>query len=201
LFLRAFALKPSLDFVSAEKRLCFHGNNLNDNRMFFRKKKSAAKFVPVALPAPAEPDMDSRKKVLVIDDDPVIVKAVTLALHARGYRVLSALDGAEAIDVFREKNPDVLLVDVHLPPDAATEGAVLSDGFQVTRWLQLANSRKVPTIIMSGSDKPEFKRLAASLGAVCFMTKPLNSATLVKAIEVALVSRGPKGHEFDRKTA
>ena len=63
--------------------------------MFFRKKKSAAKFVPVALPAPAEPDMDSRKKVLVIDDDPVIVKAVTLALHARGYRVLSALDGAE----------------------------------------------------------------------------------------------------------
>jgi len=167
--------------------------------MFFRKKKP--NFVPVALPAPTEPEVDSRKKVLVIDDDPVIVKAITLALHAKGYRVLSALDGAEAIDVFQEKNPDVLLVDVHLPKDAASEGAVLSDGFQVTRWLQLANTRKVPTIIMSGSDKPEFKRLAASLGAVRFLAKPLNSAVLVSSIEAALADREPGSGQFERKTA
>ncbi|HXT13947.1 MAG TPA: response regulator [Candidatus Angelobacter sp.] len=159
-----------------------------------------SEFVPVVLPAPAEAAEETSspcKKVLVVDDDPVVVKALTLTLHAKGYKVLSALDGAEAISIIRDKNPDVLLVDVGLPPDIASGGAVLSDGFQVTRWLQLANAKKIPTIIISGSDRAEYKRKAAALGADGFMAKPINKDLLFDSIEAALSRPSVVGNGFE----
>jgi two-component system KDP operon response regulator KdpE len=169
--------------------------------MFFWKKKPAVnQFVPVVLPAPvemADEASEPRKKVLIVDDDPVVVKALTLTLHAKGYQVLSALDGAEAISVIRDKEPDVMLVDVGLPPDIASGGAVLSDGFQVTRWLQLANAKKIPTIIISGSNKVDYKRRAVAVGADGFMAKPINKDVLFDSIEAALSRPAVVGDGFE----
>ncbi len=166
---------------------------------FFRKKKAArAGFVPVILPDPAQPeDVQSddaqpenenahRKKVLVVDDDAVVAKALSLTLNARGYEVLCATDSAQAIQMVRDQDPDVMLVDVGLPPDIAMGGANFADGFQVTRWLQLANSRKIPSIIISGSNKPAYQRQAMAAGAEAFLAKPLNNDVLVESIESAL---------------
>jgi CheY-like chemotaxis protein len=120
--------------------------------MFFWKKKAAkAEFVPVILPDLIDPNAPC-KKILIVDDDAVTVKTLSLTLNAKGYKVLIAGDGAQAISMVREENPDMMLVDVGLPPDLG--GARLCDGFEVTRWLQRTNARKIPAIIISGSDKP-----------------------------------------------
>jgi DNA-binding NarL/FixJ family response regulator len=90
------------------------------------------------------------------------------------------------------------LVDVGLQPDLG--GARLCDGFQVAQWLQRAHARKIPSIIISGSDKPAYKRQAASVGAEAFMAKPLDSATLVESIELALATPAPVVESADALT-
>jgi CheY-like chemotaxis protein len=188
--------------------------------MFFWKKKSVrAEFVPVILPDPVQPEAPEeiaapnqnaapmlsaapienaapRKKVLVVDDDLVVARTLSLKLNARGYEVLCAGDAAQAIKLVREQDPDILLVDVGLPPDIAMGGANLTDGFQVTRWLQLANTRKIPSIIISGSDKPAYRRQAAAVGADGFLPKPINEQALMDSIECALALPAPVAEGF-----
>jgi response regulator NasT len=161
--------------------------------MFFFKKKSVrAEFVPVILPDPV--DESARKKVLVVDDDLVVAKTLLLTLHKRGYQVLCATDVSQAIKLMREQDPDIMLVDVGLSPEVS--GANLTDGFQVTRWLQLANTRRIPSIIISGSDKPAYRRQAAAVGADGFLPKPINEDALIDSIECALAQPAPAGEGF-----
>jgi two-component system KDP operon response regulator KdpE len=161
---------------------------------FFRKKKKATGFVPVILPDPE--GRVTREKVLVVDDDQVVAKALSMKLKAKGYDVVCASDCAQAIQMVREQNPDIMLVDVGLPPDIAMGGANLSDGFQVTRWLKLANTRKIPAIIISGSDKPAYRRQAAAVGADGFMAKPINGEVLLETVECALANPAPVAEGF-----
>src|ERR1700743_1480393 len=113
----------------------------DDISMLFRRKK-VAEVAPVPVPVQSttttgsEEAGEARKKILVVDDDPIIVKTLTLTLNARGYDVLSAVDAADAIGKMRDAKPDMLLVDVTLPPDCASGGVVPWNGFQVTQWLQ-----------------------------------------------------------------
>lgn len=167
-------------------------------KLFRRKKKAveAPAAVQVAeIKAELQKFVGPHKKILVVDDDPVMVKTLSMTLGSRGYRVLSAKDGAEAITLMREEKPDMLLVDVCLPPDVPNGGAVPWNGFQLTRWLQHVNTVKIPMIFMSGSDKEEFKAQAAEVGADGFMSKPLNSSVLLSSIDSAL-SRPRQGGEF-----
>lgn len=167
--------------------------------MLFRRKK-VAEVAPVAVEVPstltgAQEAGEPRKKILVVDDDPVIVKTLTLTLNARGYDVLSAMDAADAIGKMRDAKPDMLLVDVSLPADCASGGVVPWNGFQVTQWLQRMSTGKIPTIIISGADKPEYKQKAAAVGADAFMAKPIDNALLLGSITSALANR-ESGTEF-----
>jgi CheY-like chemotaxis protein len=170
---------------------------VDDDSMFFRKKK-VAKQPPIQSVAPVESQDTGapRKKILVVDDDPISLKTLSLTLNARGYNVLSAMNGPEAIGVIRDESPDMMLVDVCLPPDVASGGVVPWDGFQVTRWLQHANTRRIPAIIISGSNKPEYKNRAASIGADAFMAKPLDNAVLLGSIAAALANPPVVNDEF-----
>src|SRR5579864_8876209 len=109
--------------------------------MFFRRKEEPARLVlsaPVIGPLPAfpMPRLGERpKKILVIDDDPVILLALSNALKSGGYQVVTAADGGEAISQVRDERPDMLLVDVCLPLDMVGCGALGWDGFQIARWI------------------------------------------------------------------
>ena len=129
---------------------------------------------------------DTRKKILVIDDDPVTLMALTHSLNGRGFAVYSARDGSEAIGVVREEDPDMLVVDVDLSAHDIFGAAGTWDGFQVTRWLRYACARKIPAIIISATDKEDYKKYAERIGAETFMAKPLSSDVLCQSIESAL---------------
>ena len=165
--------------------------------MFFRKKKAAEQPPVKSVELVESQDTGApRKKILVVDDDPISVKTLSLTLNARGYNVLSAVSGSEAIGVMRDESPDMMLVDVCLAPDVASGGVVPWDGFQVTRWLQHANTKRIPAIIISGSNKPDYKKHAASIGADAFMAKPLDNAVLLGSIAAALANPPVVNDEF-----
>jgi len=140
--------------------------------------------------SPALSELDDfgqpRKKVLLIEDDPVVVKMLSFALGRGGYQVLTTDDAGEAIGLMRDQKPDMLLVDVTLPPDIGSGSAELSDGFRLTRWLHYSTGRKVPTIIISGSDKPDYKQKATAAGATEFLSKPVDHSLLLASIASAL---------------
>lgn len=154
--------------------------------MFFGKKKVSAppvsvEVAPKSLAVEPLSDGRSRAKVMVVDDDPVVLKALSLVLKSKGYKVVTAVDGAQAIGVLRDEEPDVMLVDVNFPNDF---GASM-DGFQTTHWLRLMNG-KVPAIVMSGREKPEYQKKAAAAGARAFISKSSSREQLLGAIDRAL---------------
>jgi CheY-like chemotaxis protein len=136
-----------------------------------------------------EPDADS-KKVLVADDDPVIRQALTNKLKSRGYRVVTAEDCSQALNITRLEKPDVLLLDIDFPPDVAHGGAVPWNGFILSQWLRREETTgKTPIIFMSANDQPDYRRRASAAGGTAFLAKPIDSEKLLASIDGALTAR------------
>jgi len=120
----------------------------------------------------------------VVDDNKTILRTVSLKLQGAGYQVFTALDGGEAVAVARKENPDLILLDIGFPP--AVDGARW-DGFRTMDWLhRLDAEKKVPIIIITGSDDPKIKERAESSGVVAFFHKPLDHDDLLKVIKSVL---------------
>src|SRR5450432_322797 len=100
------------------------------------------------------------KKILVVDDNEIILKTVSLKLQGAGYQVITALDGSEAVASARKENPDLILLDISFPPDV---GGVEWDGFRIMEWFhRLDNAKKIPVIIITGGEDARNKERAVS---------------------------------------
>jgi DNA-binding response OmpR family regulator len=124
------------------------------------------------------------KKILVVDDDAIIVKTLVMKLKYEGFEVLTASEGSEAVSIVRRDKPDLILLDVNFPPDVGTG---LWDGFRIMEWLHRVNEEaKTPIIIISGGDPVKFKQRSLSAGAVAYFRKPIDHAELAKVIRETL---------------
>ena len=161
--------------------------------MFFRRTSRPAPALSLALSAVriefSNSDEES-KKILVVDDDPVILKTLSFTLRTNGYQVVTATDGAEAINQVKQERPDLLIVDVFLAADPQGCGALGWDAFQVSRWVRNLNCQ-APVIIISGSDQPEYRQQTIAAGARGFLTKPIDSLLLLNAIGSLLSEKKP----------
>ncbi len=136
-----------------------------------------------------EPGPDS-KKVLVADDDPVIRQALTMKLKSSGYRVVTADDCSQALNVTRLEKPDVLLLDIDFPPDVAHGGSVPWNGFVLSQWLRRDESSKdIPVIFMSANDQADYQQRASAAGGTAFLPKPIDSEQLLASINGALTGK------------
>lgn len=127
------------------------------------------------------------KKILVVDDNKVILRVLSVALNAKGYEVLLAESGADAIASLRHDHPDLILLDLDFPPDAANIGGALTDGFLILDWARrMCDAEKIPVIIISSTDPEKYKTRAESLGILTFFQKPLDNKKLLAAIEKTL---------------
>src|SRR5438132_6234667 len=125
----------------------------------------------------------NRKKILVVDDSPIVLKALSMKLNANGYEVLTADDGAGAVSVARRELPDLILLDISFPPDVAHGGGVPWDGFLILNWLRrLDEGKDVPIVFITGSDPAKYKNRALAAGAVSFFQKPLATDQLLALI-------------------
>ncbi len=134
--------------------------------------------------SPAAP----KKKILVVDDNEIVVKTLSLKLQGAGYQVISALDGAEAVAAARLEVPDLILLDIFFPPDV---GGVPWDGFRIMEWFQrLDMSKKIPIIIITGTEDPKARERATSSGAIAYFQKPLEHDYLLKVVRATLGDPG-----------
>jgi CheY-like chemotaxis protein len=124
------------------------------------------------------------KKILVVDDDENFLKAQSENLQGAGYQVVTALDGAQAVAAARKDNPDLILLDINLPP--AVDG-VPWDGFRIMDWFhRLDPEKRVPIIVITGSVELKNKERATSSGAIAYFHKPFDQDDLLQMIRTVL---------------
>ena len=133
----------------------------------------------------------AQKKVLVVDDDPVVLKALSLKLAAKGYQAVTATDASQALNLARRECPDLVLLDVNFPPDL---GGVDWNGFRIIQWLRMNEEvRDVPVIVMSANDRTDYQHRATDMGAVGFLPKTIHTEGLLACVEMA-ISRQKNSH-------
>ena len=124
------------------------------------------------------------KKILVVDDNEIVIKTISLKLQGAGYQVLTAMDGSTAVSTARKEAPDLILLDLSFPPDV---DGVPWDGFRIMEWFhRLDNVKKIPIIVITGTDDPGAKQRATNTGAVAYFQKPLEHDYLLKVIRATL---------------
>ena len=116
--------------------------------------------------------------MLVIDDEPALLRAVSAALKARDYDVATVGTGQAAIDAIALTPPDVVVLDLGLPD---------LDGIEVCR--RVREWSDVPIVVLSAEGSEERKVLALDQGADDYVTKPFSTAELLARIRVALRHR------------
>jgi two-component system alkaline phosphatase synthesis response regulator PhoP len=114
-------------------------------------------------------------KVLVVDDDPGIVKVVRAYLDQAGFRVLVAHDGKKAMQIARHEKPDLVVLDLMLPE---------MDGWDVCRALRKESD--VPIIMLTARVEDTDKLIGLELGADDYVTKPFSPRELVARVRAVL---------------
>ena len=119
-----------------------------------------------------------KKKILIVDDERDIVKALTIRLGANGYDVVAAYDGAQGVFLAHKEKPDLILLDIRMPS---------GDGFSVAEKLkQTSRTTRIPLIFLTGSPEREAEEKALALGARFYIKKPYDPEELLDAVKRAL---------------
>jgi two-component system, OmpR family, KDP operon response regulator KdpE len=119
--------------------------------------------------------MDSRKRVLVVDDEPQITRVLRHILNAHGYAVRSADDGGSALDVFRDWHPDLVITDLNMPE---------MDGLKLCG--EVRKFSQVPIIVLSVKGEESTKVAALDAGADDYVTKPFGTEELLARVRAAM---------------
>lgn len=121
---------------------------------------------------------ESQAKVLVVDDEAKNVKLLEALLLPRGYEIVQASNGAEALQKVHEEQPDLILLDVMMP---------VMDGFEACKILKdNADTRLIPVIIMTALGQVEDRIKGIEAGADDFLTKPVHRDELLARIRTSL---------------
>lgn len=128
------------------------------------------------------------KKILLVDDEPLMVKGLKYTLEQDGYQTVSAYDGEEALKVFGEEEFDLVLLDVMLPK---------MDGIQVCQ--RIRENSNVPIIMLTAKGEDLDKILGLEYGADDYMTKPFNILEVKARIKTILRRVQPGQVEQDQR--
>ncbi len=118
--------------------------------------------------------MSDKPKILLVDDEPSIVKMVAKRLEVAGFEVVVAMDGEEALEKAKGQGPDVIILDCMLPK---------LNGYEVCGALKKdPEHRKIPVIMLSARVQEKDEKAGLECGADAYMRKPFNSQELVEQI-------------------
>lgn len=119
--------------------------------------------------------MSEAVKILIVDDEADIAKALTLRLEASGYKVIAASDGLMGLEMIRSEKPDLVLLDIMLPK---------LDGFKVCRMVKFdENLKNIPIIILTAKATEIDKTTGGDVGAEEYVTKPFDPEKLMAMIQ------------------
>ncbi len=116
-------------------------------------------------------------KILVVDDDPVIIKLLQNILSAEDFEVIAASDGLDAMAQVKEHKPDLIVLDIMMPK---------INGYDVCRNLKFDSPYKdIPIILLTARDREIDPRIGRMIG-VDYMRKPVNRSKLLSRIKQVL---------------
>lgn len=121
----------------------------------------------------------SRKKILIVDDDPSIREILATQLTRLEYETIVATDGEEAVSLFKSEKPDLVLMDVMMP---------LMDGLTACQKIRAGEKkgRRVPVLFLTARDTRHDQLSSALSGGDDFISKPISLQELRQHVEAAL---------------
>jgi len=120
-------------------------------------------------------EVNMSKKILVIDDETELLKALTIRLKTSGYEVITAQDGQEGLEKAKSSNPDLIVLDILMPK---------MDGYEVCRLLKFDEKYKsIPVIMLTAKAQDIDKAMGKKVGADDYITKPFETQDLVDKIK------------------
>ncbi|MEZ9303066.1 response regulator [Vibrio breoganii] len=148
-------------------------NSESDTEHYSREEFHQTEFDEESVSLPNNPD---GKLVMIADDEPVNLKILESFLRVEGYRVVSAHNGREVLDLIGEEKPDILLLDIMMPE---------LSGFQVCEYLRNQyNYNELPIIMLTALNQTEDKVKGFDCGANDYLVKPFNKQELSARIQV-----------------
>ena len=121
------------------------------------------------------------KRILIIEDNPSVLRATSYILEKEGYEVLTAVDGLEGLRMAKEENPDLLVLDVMLPG---------VDGFEICHSLRTeAQTAHLPILMFSAKGQEADKATGLKVGADEYLTKPVERSVLLSKVEALLAAK------------
>jgi len=121
------------------------------------------------------------KRILIIEDDPSVLRAISYMLGKEGYDVLTALNGLAGLRKAKEENPDLLILDVMLPG---------IDGFEVCHRLRAeSQTAQLPILMLSAKGQEADRSTGFEVGANEYLTKPVERSVLLSKIEALLAAK------------
>jgi DNA-binding response OmpR family regulator len=121
------------------------------------------------------------KRILIVEDDPAVLRAVSYMLEKEGYNVLTAMDGLTGLAKAKGENPDLLILDVMLPG---------IDGFEVCHRLRSEpQTAQLPILMLSAKGQAADKSMGLQVGANEYLTKPVERLVLLGKIEALLETK------------
>jgi len=122
------------------------------------------------------------KRILIVEDDPSVLRATSYILEKEGYEVLTAQNGLEGLKKARESNPDLLILDVMLPG---------IDGFEICHSLRSEpKTAGLPILMFSAKGQESDKATGLKVGADEYMTKPVDREVLLNKVAAWLSAKG-----------
>ena len=142
------------------------GSGVSDNRRTGQRPR-------LMNPPDANPKV---QKILVIDDNPIIQRALYFTLRDRGYHVLLCGDVDESLTVVRRERPDLILLDINFPLMVVGDKR---DGFWALGWLRhMEEARNTPVIVISTNPPEQSEGEALAAGAAAYFHKPIDKHEL-----------------------
>jgi CheY-like chemotaxis protein len=123
---------------------------------------------------------NSKATIMVVDDDPKIVKALALRLNAAGYKTITTFNGVRALVLAQLNKPDLIITDMWMP-----EGSGLSMAYRVKELLP-----GTPLIFLTASKQSGLDEKARLLGAAGYLEKPYEPGALLEMVSQLLAAAG-----------
>lgn len=120
-------------------------------------------------------EQEIKQKILIVEDDPVLLETLQYNLSRQGYQVITAADGMAAVELARREHPDAILLDVMIPK---------IDGFEVCRILR--QEMNLPILMLTARDDEIDKVVGLEVGADDYITKPFSMRELLARVKALL---------------
>ena len=118
--------------------------------------------------------MAPKKRILLIEDDPSMVKIMQSLIKKLGFVFDVAIDGMEGLQKARDLNPDLIILDIMLPK---------LDGYKISRFLKFDEQyQHIPIIMLTAKSDKKDEKTGKATGANAYITKPFDRQNLIKTI-------------------